>query len=302
MRVSSGPVQVGTHYMSHGPTKTKAGIAKGLRDSADAKKVSLSAWAHQMRYYQSKDTKDANPRSEAESDLLNQLRKWRTQDEEIILMGDFNQNIYTSGLARELAKEDLGVEEQYQKLHGEQAPFFYVRGTEPLMGCFATSGMFLRNYFMAAHGASRSVGSHRLHIIDFCAVSVFGVELPTVTKQTGRRLQYKLKPTRRKYRKDLVNFDSETEHRVTQESFDKQHRELQIACEKKCRTFRLGRVDYTPLLSRADKRQKIYKWVQDFKGRPHWVRDPRNLERACRNNGIECPHKMSMQQAIEGQH
>ena len=41
-------------------------------------------------------------------------------------MGDFNQNIYTSHFARQLAEEDLRMEEQYQKLHGEEAPFLYV--------------------------------------------------------------------------------------------------------------------------------------------------------------------------------
>ena len=31
-------------------------------------------------------------------------------------------------------------------------------------------------------------------MIDFCAVSILGTKLPAVTKQAGRRLQYKLKP------------------------------------------------------------------------------------------------------------
>ena len=72
------------------------------------------------------------------------------------------------------------------------------------MGCFAISGIFVRSYFMAAYHASGSVGDHRLHVIDFCAVSILEAELPAVTKQKGRRLQYKLRSTRRKYRRDLV--------------------------------------------------------------------------------------------------
>ena len=141
------------------------------------------------------------------------------------------------------------------------------------MGCFATSGVFVRSYFMTAHHASGSVGDHRLRVIDFCAVSILGTELPVATKQAGRRLQYKLKPRRRKYRKDLVkmckqqkmeekshvmmraeNFMSETEHNDARESFDKQHTELQIACEKKCRKFRIGGSEYTLLLASIDRR------------------------------------------------
>ena len=135
--------------------------------------------------YKAKGIVDTDPRTEADGDLLHQLRKWELQNEEIILMGDFNQNIYTLNFAQQLAEDDLGMEEQYQKLHGEQAPCLYVRGTEPIMGCFATSGIFVRSYFMAAHSASGSVGDHWLHVIDFCAVSILGVELPAVTKQAG---------------------------------------------------------------------------------------------------------------------
>ena len=221
---------------------------------------------------------DTDQRTEADMDLLQQLRRWKQQNEEIILMGAFNQNIYTSNFARQLAEDDLGMEEQYQKLHGEEAPLSYVRSTEPIMGCFATSGTFVRSYFMAAHHASRGVGDHRLHEIDFCAASILGAELPAVTKKVGRRLQYKLKPTRMKYRKDLVktckqhkmeekshvmmqaeNFSAEAEHNDARESFDRQHTELQIACEKKCRKFRIGRSEYTPLLASTNRHEKIYK-------------------------------------------
>ena len=152
------------------------------------------------------------------------------------------------------------------------------------MRCFGTSGIFVRSYYLAAHHASGSVGDHRLHVIDFCAVSILGAELPAVTKQVGRRLQYKLKSTRRKYRRDLAkmckqhkiekksnvmtqaeNFLTKTKHNDARESFDRQHTELRIACEKKCRKFRIGRSEYTPLLASIDRRQKIYKWIQDYK-------------------------------------
>ena len=118
------------------------------------------------------------------------------------------------------------------------------------MGCFATCGVFVRNYFMAAHGASGSVGVHRLHIVDFCALSILVFGIPAVTKRAGRRLQYKLKVTRRKYRRDLVkickkhqmedkaitmsdrsNFSTDAEHKVMREKFDKQHPKVQVSKE-----------------------------------------------------------------------
>ena len=87
-----------------------------------------------------------------------------------------------------------------------------------------------------------------------------------MTKHAGRRLQYKLKVTWRKYRRDLVkickqhqiedkvitmsnhsNFSMDAKHKTAREQFDKQHTELQVAMEKTCRKFKLGKNDYTPL-------------------------------------------------------
>ena len=63
-------------------------------------------------YYKTKGMVDADPRTEVDRDLLHQLRKWKQQNEDIILMGDFNQNIYTSKFVQQLAEDDLGMEEQ----------------------------------------------------------------------------------------------------------------------------------------------------------------------------------------------
>ena len=129
VEASCGPVRLGTYYRPHGPIRTEAEISKGLREPEDVTKVNLSAWAQQKCYYKARGMVDADPRTKADMDLLHQLRRRKKQNEEIILMGDFNQNIYTSNFAQQLAEDNLGMEEQYQKLHGEEAPFSYARGT-----------------------------------------------------------------------------------------------------------------------------------------------------------------------------
>ena len=78
----------------------EAEISKGLREPEDVTKVSMSAWAQQKRYYKARGIVDADSRTEVDTDLLHQLRRWKQQNEEIILMGDFNQNIYTSHFTR----------------------------------------------------------------------------------------------------------------------------------------------------------------------------------------------------------
>ena len=75
------------------------------------------------------------------SDLLHELREWKKNGEEIILMGDFNQPIYEGKLHEAFTAEDIGLEEQFRKLYDEDAPFSHTSGSTPTCGVFATSGI-----------------------------------------------------------------------------------------------------------------------------------------------------------------
>ena len=79
-----------------------------------------------------------------------------------------------------------------------------MKGKLPIMGCFATKGVEARAYFISRHHAYGSVGDHRLHVIDFSSQSIIGDNLPRVTKRSGRKLQWKVRPTADKYTRDLV--------------------------------------------------------------------------------------------------
>ena len=109
----------------------------------------------------------------------------------------------------------------------------------PIMGCFATSGVEIKAYFISDHHAYGSVKDHRMHMIDFFLHSVIGDNLPRVTKRSGWKLQWRVPPTSKKYTKDLVkvskankldkkaimlrnpdNFETSKEDRLAHESFD----------------------------------------------------------------------------------
>ena len=46
-----------------------------------------------------------------DSNLLHELREWKKNGEEIILLGDFNQHIYEGKLQEAFTAEDIGLEE-----------------------------------------------------------------------------------------------------------------------------------------------------------------------------------------------
>ena len=145
-----------------------------------------------------------DPRLEADRCLVEDLKKWKTKGEELILLGDFNQSIYKSNLATQLTGPDLEMKEQFKLLHGKEAPYSHIKGKLPIMGCFATSGVEIKAYFISDHHAYGSVGDHRIHVLDFSSQSIIGDNLPRVTKRSGRKLQWKVPPTSKKYTRDLV--------------------------------------------------------------------------------------------------
>ena len=84
-----------------------------------------------------------------------------------------------------------------------------------------------------------------MHVIDFSLQSIIGADLPRVTKRSGHKLQWKIKPISKKYTRDLVkeckgnkldkkalklrvsdNYETEEDYRLARESFDKVHCEL----------------------------------------------------------------------------
>ena len=191
------------------------------------------------------------------------------------------------------------------------------------MGCFATKGVEAKAYFISDHHAYGSVGDHRLHVIDFSSQSIIGDNLPRATKRSGRKLQWKVRPTADKYTRDLVkaskankldvkaiqlrnpdNYSTSKEYRQAQESFDRTHCELQRHCENHCRKYKLDKLEWSPRITEIGLRLRIYRWIVGFKkGKKCNVQ---NLERACRNNLHKskldpktnyCPHAMTLESA-----
>ena len=66
---------------------------------------------------------------------------WKLTGKEIILLGDFNNNVYTACYAKRLQMDNLSLLEQCLKTNGIQLPGTFVTGTWQIGGCFVTSGV-----------------------------------------------------------------------------------------------------------------------------------------------------------------
>ena len=96
------------------------------------------------------------------------------------------------------------MREQFKLLHVEEASKSHMTGTLPIMGCFATSGIEIKAYFISDHHACRSARDHRMHVINFSSQLIIGADLPRKTKRSGENFKWNVPPTSKKYTKDLV--------------------------------------------------------------------------------------------------
>ncbi len=108
--------------------------------------------------------------------LIIQLVLWKADDEEVILCGDFNKNVYNGRIAQRLVMPDLNMAEQCSKCTEEQLPATFVSDTRPIDAVYATASIeVLHAVLLPMYGG---IGDHRCFILDFVSKSVLGNVFP----------------------------------------------------------------------------------------------------------------------------
>lgn len=142
--------------------------------------------------------------------LVKQLLEWKSTGANIILAGDFNEDVYDDAFAKRLQQEDLQMKCQFEACNGYRLPNSHQSGTLPVMAFFATSGITCTNAHAGAHGAN--VGDHRLLIYDFQAPTILGTHLPHMCRPPGRGVRSQI-PRQRKIYTHTIN-DLNRRHRL----------------------------------------------------------------------------------------
>ena len=130
-----------------------------------------------------------------------QLLLWKSAGKEVILLGDFNGNVYTARFAKHLVKDDLRMSEQCLKTNGVKLPGTFVTGTQPIDGCFATAGVECTNTCILPRYVG--IGDHRCFILDFTSASLLGDVFPKIVTAKGRKLHCQSERLIRNYNKVL---------------------------------------------------------------------------------------------------
>jgi hypothetical protein len=146
--------------------------------------------------------------------LISQLIIWKHTDLDIILLGDFNENVYTGQIAKCLALPDLMLSKQCLQCTGMHVPPTFRDSTVPIYAIFATAAIECVNAYILPHKGG--VGDHRCFILDFTSSSVIGTKFPNIVRCSARKLHCKSKRLVQSYNADQTCYATAT--RCTKES------------------------------------------------------------------------------------
>jgi hypothetical protein len=98
------------------------------------------------------------------ANLLNLIRLWKVAGEEIMLFGDFNENVYLGKFALTLLGNEFRMSELCWQMSGIRHPSTHIRGQVPINAIFATSGV--TSTAVTLLPSRVGIGDHRVFLIN----------------------------------------------------------------------------------------------------------------------------------------
>jgi hypothetical protein len=129
---------------------------------------------------------DVCPQEQLLQDLLKDMVTWIQAGHQIIITGDFNEDVRGRNIKTYFHKLDM--RELIHDQHGNKAPNTYIDGSTPIDGIFGTQGIqaLFSGYSAFTWGM---YSDHRLLWIDIDMESILGTNQPPLWKPQARRLK-----------------------------------------------------------------------------------------------------------------
>ena len=118
--------------------------------------------------------------------LIAQLVVWKATDADIILLGDFNENVYSGRIAKRPEQTDLNFSEQCLGCTGMHIPPTFRDGIMPIDTVYDTFGIECVNAYILSHKGG--IGYHIFFILDFSSSSVIGTRFQNIDRCAARQL------------------------------------------------------------------------------------------------------------------
>jgi hypothetical protein len=287
-------------YMSGGGKATRVIVAYQPCQPKRRNTMGETVWDQHVRYHESQG-EVRNPRIMFRHDLVELLLQWKRGGDEIILAGDFNENVYHGPLSVLLEADDLRMREICHKVTGVPLPATHLRGRIPIDGVFCTAGADCTSATLLPPRAG--VGDHRVFLLDFASETIIGDIFPRVVPIFRRQLNCSSDRIKQNYiqvlsqlatrhkilrKMEIIDEDQSATPAMTQLRMSKVDLELEQfmkSAERDCHKYKRDNLEWSPLASVWIHRRWLLKRVQTYMSGN--TRDPRNLFRECRKRGVK---------------
>ena len=209
-------------------------------------------------------------------DLGLTLSKWIQSGEQVILTGDWNEDVSSSNITQWMRV--FGLSECILERHGQHPPPTYQRGTNAIDGIFCSLSCTAKKSGYLPFNSLP--GDHRGIWADFSHSSVLGFNMNNIPPFSRRRLQLRDPRVVKKYLRYLHHFLSKNKvyDRIDQfrqsisqsltpaqsleyDAIDKIRIKGMMWAEKKCKKIRVGHKQWSPKLQRAMDQVKLWSIV-----------------------------------------
>ncbi len=172
-------------YIGGGGKLTRVIVAYQPCSPKNRRTMGETVWDQHLCYFESRG-EPRDPRSMIHHDLISLLRQWKGARDEIMLLGDFNKNVYLGPIARSLSSEELRMGETCQQTTGEMLPATHSQGRYPINAVFCTAGLVCTAITLLPSRVG--VGDHWIFVLDFASETILGNMFPRVIPLARRLL------------------------------------------------------------------------------------------------------------------
>jgi hypothetical protein len=121
--------------------------------------------------------------------LIAQLIVWKHTNSNIVLLGDFNENVYSSRISKCLSQPDLMFGKQCFQCSSIHISPTFRDGSIPINAIFATASIECINAYILPHKGG--MGNHRCFIVDFTSSSIIGTKFSNIVRCSAQKLHCK---------------------------------------------------------------------------------------------------------------
>jgi hypothetical protein len=129
-----------------------------------------TVWDQHLQYFEARG-EIRDPRLMFQYNLMSLLHQWKAAGDKILLMGDFNENVYSGPIALALLEDALRLSKICLRTTRDTLPPTYARGRTPIDTMFGTVGLVCTAASLLP--ARVGVGNHEVFMADFTSELIF---------------------------------------------------------------------------------------------------------------------------------